>query len=247
MKHRIMAILQKVVGLENYYFLFACFKIYALNWDSRKRTYNYFVKLLEPHYNVLIAGGFIGITTIPIAKQCYSGRSYVFEPVLLNFNVLERIKKYFKFQHIKISNGALGNIPQALKIKTPILNGAVYNGMSHLEHLDYLDTSTYIENTTQIYNGDAFFKEEKLALQAIKLVAENYEWEIYNGLQETILKDRPIIYTELWDKMNRDKIFQLFNDWDYSIFILDEQNNLILYNSSLHLTKFFILKPNHKQ
>jgi FkbM family methyltransferase len=242
-----MAFLQKLIGLENYYFIFSCFKIYTLTFDSRKRTYNYFVKLLSPHYNVMVAGGFIGITTIPIAKRCHLGKTLVFEPVKLNFNVLERVAKYFKAKNIVATNAALGLEEKELKIKTPILNGAVYNGMSHLEHLDYLDTDQYIEDVTKIYNGDKFFETQNMPLHAIKLVAENYEFEIYNGLLNTITKHQPLIYTELWDKVNRTKIFNFFESLKYAIFILDDQNNLIPYNSEMHNTKFFILKPSNNQ
>jgi FkbM family methyltransferase len=239
-----MALLQRLVGLNNYYFFFSCFKIYTLNFDSRKRTYNYFVQFLEPHYNVLIAGGFIGITTIPIAKQCNKGQTYVFEPVKLNFKVLERVKIYFNTKHVNIYNAALGHEAKTLKIKTPVLNGAVYNGMSHLEHLDYLETQTYIEDVTEIRNGDAFFSAQNEPLHAIKLVAENYEFEIYNGLMQTIITDKPLIYTELWDKANRDKIFKLFETLKYQVYILDAEKKLIPFQSKIHQTKFFILKPN---
>jgi FkbM family methyltransferase len=246
MKSKIMAFLQRIIGLENYYFIFACFKIYTLAFDSRKRTYNYFVKLLEPHFNVMVAGGFIGITTIPIAKRCKSGKTLVFEPVKLNFNVLKRVAKYFKTQNTVVTNAALGFEEKELKIKTPILNGAVYNGMSHLEHLDYLDTNQYIEDTTQIYNGDNFFESQNIPIHAIKLVAENYEFEIYKGLLRTITKFQPLIYTELWDKVNRDKIFNFFESVQYAIFILDDQNKLTPFKSEIHDTKFFVLKPSNQ-
>jgi FkbM family methyltransferase len=245
MKSRVMAFLQRLIGLENYYFIFSCFKIYTLAFDNRKRTYNYFVKLLPPHFNVMVAGGFIGITTIPIAKRCHSGKTLVFEPVKLNFNVLNRVAKYFKADNIVSTNAALGLEEKELKIKTPVLNGAVYNGMSHLEHLDYLDTDQYIEDITAIYNGDKFFEAHNMPLHAIKLVAENYEFEIYNGLLRTITKYQPLIYTELWDKVNRIKIFNFFKSLKYTIFILDDQNKLIPYNSEIHNTKFFILKPSN--
>jgi FkbM family methyltransferase len=243
MKSKVMAFLQRLIGLENYYFIFSCIKIYTLAFDSRKRTYNYFVKLLDPNANVIVAGGFIGITTIPIAKKCHLGKTIVFEPVKLNFNVLNRVAKYFKTQNIVSTNAALGFEEKELKIKTPILNGAVYNGMSHLEHLDYLDTDHYIEDITKIYNGDKFFENQNIPLHAIKLVAENYEFEIYNGLLHTITKFQPLIYTELWDKANRKKIFNFFESLKYAIFILDDQNILIPYSSEIHNTKFFILKP----
>ncbi len=243
MKHRIMAFFQKVLGLETYYFIFSCIKIYTLNFDSRKRVYNYFVKLLEPHYNVMVAGGFIGITTAPIAKQCKNGSIFVFEPVKLNVSVLKRIQRFFKLSKLTITHAALGNEEKTLKIKTPILNGAVYNGMSHLEHLDYLDTNHYIEDTIEIINGDRFFAEKKIQLHAIKLVAENYEWEIYNGLYQTIVKDRPIVYTELWDALNRSKIVDFFAQLNYNIYILDQKMTLQSYDGAKHDTKFFILKP----
>jgi FkbM family methyltransferase len=244
MKSKIMAFLQRTIGLENYYFIFSCFKIYTLSFDNRKRTYNYFVKLLAPNFNVMVAGGFIGITTIPIAKRCHLGKTLVFEPVKLNYNVLIRIAKYFKSQNVVVTNAALGLEEKELKIKTPILNGAVYNGMSHLEHLDYLDTDQYIEDITQIYNGDTFFEKQNMPIHAIKLVAENYEFEIYNGLINTITNYQPLIYTELWDAANRIKIFNFFESLKYAVFILNDQNHLIPYNSEMHNTKFFILKPN---
>jgi FkbM family methyltransferase len=246
MKNRIMSFLQKLAGLENYYFYFSCFKIFTLNLDKRKRAYNFFVKLLSQNDTVLIAGGFIGITTIPIVKQCKFGHIYVFEPVVLNVKVLERIKRFFNSKQLTITHGALGDVEKELVIKTPIINGAVYNGMSHLENLDYLSTKDYIEGKTKVYKGDQFISQYNIKLNAIKLVAENFEFEIYQGLIETIKRDRPLIYTELWDLVKRTQIFDFFQTLNYQVYILNEQNHLASFKKDIDLTKFFILIPQEK-
>jgi FkbM family methyltransferase len=241
MKHKIMFIMQKLFGLQRYYFLFALYKIKTLRWGGQKREYHYFVSTIKEHENILLAGGFIGITSVPIAQKCINGKLVVIEPVKMNFEVLNKVLQYFKIKNTITLNAALGLEEQKMAMRTPVYNGAVYNGESFSGHLHYDFVVDYIENETQVVKGDRILEQHHIKLDAIKLVAENFEFDIFNGLELCLKRDKPRIYTELWDVENRNRIFQYLKNLNYKVEVLNENNQLVAFDENKYKDRYFFL------
>lgn len=88
LKHFAIRNLNKILGFENYLFIFSIFKIKTLNLDKRKKEYVYFSNLFPSDSNILILGANTGITTIPVAKNVRDGKVFAIEPVPENYSTL---------------------------------------------------------------------------------------------------------------------------------------------------------------
>ena len=91
---------------------------------------------------------------------------------------------------------------------------------------------------------DVFLNENYLGLPitAIKLDVENFEYFVLDGGKQTIIKHRPIIYTELWENENRDKCFNFIRNLNYSIKVL-QNNELVDFDKKIHTTQNFFFIP----
>ncbi|MEM6802034.1 MAG: FkbM family methyltransferase, partial [Bacteroidota bacterium] len=110
MKKGIQAFLQRILGFENYLFVFSLFKIYTLKWDGQDKEgdFNFFLTLLKAEDKVLDIGANIGIMSALIAKKCKNGKVFAFEPIPQNCKALNRIKKFLGLQNIALRPIALG-------------------------------------------------------------------------------------------------------------------------------------------
>lgn len=239
-KRKIQAILQRLLGFERYLFVFSCFKILTLRWDKKEGDFNHFLRMLPRDGCVLDIGANVGIMSVLLAWNCKDGIVYAFEPVPVNFRALRRVLRFFRIRNVRTFELALGAESAEIELMMPIMEGVRMQGLSHVRHDSIIpfDAPHAFHRALQVRLDD-IPDFQSLKIHGIKLDVENYERFVLAGGMEILKRDKPLIYTELWDNENRYACFDLLKSLGYSNYVL-EQGRLIPYHTGLqHCQNFF--------
>jgi FkbM family methyltransferase len=238
-KNKVKLFLQKVLGFNNYLFLFSIYTIKRLYNNKHEVEFLYFLSILPSDKTLLDIGANIGIMTVPLAQKAINGKVYSFEPMPQNIIALQRVIKYYKLKNVTLFETALGNEPGELKMVMPIINNVKMQGLSHVvdennpeegEHFTLpvkrLDDIVELQNTESI--------------GGIKIDVENFEFEVLSGAKQLLLKHKPPIYCELWDNEKRTRtIDYLTNQIGYQVKIYDGEK-LVPFTKQ-DVTNFFFV------
>ncbi len=245
MKKLIQRILQKILGFDRYLFIFANFKIRTFKGDKKEGDFFYFLNLLDPSSTALDIGSNIGITTVHLSERVAKGVVHSFEPVIPNFTTLEKVVAHHKCQNVHLYDFALGNENGEIEMIMPVVQDVNMQGLSHVVHEDLTDFNEGKKFRAKIKRLDdlEFLKDNPI--EGIKLDVENFEYFVLVGGKNLIVRDRPIIYCELWDNENRQKCFQFMKELKYEIKVLNN-NDLVLFDPAKHKKQnfFFIYSSN---
>ena len=210
-------LLQHVLGLNNYLFIFSLFKIYTLKFTNQERGVTNILHSLSPDATVLEIGANIGILTIMMAKRCNKGIVHAIEPVPQNFHTLQRMVKFFNLENIRLYNLALGDEKKQIQMILPENNGARLQGLSHVVHPDLNDFNEGSIYPVQQERLDDLHEIISNRINVIILDVENYESFVLAGGKETINKWHPIILCEMWDNENRVRCMKIMQDLNYEV------------------------------
>lgn len=238
MKDKLIRILHLIFGWENYLFVFTVFKIRTLALDKRKKDYLFFTKQFAPDANIMIIGACTGITTVPVAQQVPQGKVIAFEPVPANYKTIERALRYFKLRNVQLLQLALGDANGSIEMVLPVLGKTKKQGYAHVLDASITEYNEGIRFPVPLKKLDDIQEISTLSIRGLKVVAENYEKQIFTGAKEFILKNRPLIYCELWDNPKRKEVLQLVRSWGYVVMINDS-DKLVPYDPAVHKEKFF--------
>ncbi|HAN19072.1 MAG: hypothetical protein A2X13_02745 [Bacteroidetes bacterium GWC2_33_15] len=237
-KNSIKFILQKILGLKNYLFLFSLFMIKKLVWDKRERAFIKFIELVKNEGNVIDIGANIGVMTYHFARKLPDTTVHSFEPVPVNYNNLLTIKQKFKLNNVILYNCALGDKNREEQIIMPCLSGVYFPGLSHIVKGNMQEKGNkYSVQVKRLDEIDGFLK---MPVTAIKLDVENYEYEVLYGAEKIISKNRPLIYCELWEGENRQKSIDVLYKHNYSVFVW-QCNKLVLFDGKSREQNFFFI------
>ncbi|MFN6943421.1 MAG: FkbM family methyltransferase [Cytophagaceae bacterium] len=244
MKNYIKYFLQKILGFENYLFLFSLIKIRTLELDRKENDFLYFLNMIPNKGIVLDIGANIGIMTVKLAKRLPNAKIIAFEPVHHNLSTLKKISTYFNLKNVKILDIALGNEEGMVKMVMPVMGSVKMQGLSHVLHSSIKDFNEGETFDVPIKKLDTLpeLVLNSEPLTAIKLDVENFEYFVLKGGEERIKKDRPVIYTELWENENREQCFEFVKNLGYSIQVL-QKNKLVQFNPEKHKTQNFFMVP----
>jgi len=217
MKKMLQSFLQKLLGFENYLFLFAKTKISYLKGRAYEAEFFEFMNLI-PNGTILDIGANIGITTVPLAKKFPGAKIHCFEPIPANNAALKRIVKHYKLTNVQLHEVALGEEPGTLKLVVPIIKGVRMQGLSHV----YVEGQNDEWNTGDIYNIPVLKLDDIPELQAEKTIAaikidvENFEYYVLKGGTQLLQRHKPIIYCELWPNERRAMVMNLLAGIGYT-------------------------------
>jgi FkbM family methyltransferase len=245
MKSFIKRILQGILGFDNYLVIFSWFKVHTLSMDRKEGDFIYFLKLIPSGGILLDIGANIGIMTVHFAKEIPDSEIFAFEPVPENIKSLKKIVKFFGLKNVRIFECALGNSEGEIEMVMPVLDKVRMQGLSHVVDPTILKYNEGERYKVPIHCLDNINEIKTLTkpITAIKIDAENYEYWVFEGAEQTILKHRPVIYCELWENDHRRKCLELIRSFNYEIKVL-VSGDLQVYNPSIHksLNFFFIPK-----
>lgn len=81
-----------------------------------------------------------------------------------------------------------------------------------------------------------------IKIDVIKIVAENFEFQIFEGAKKIIENNKPLIYFELWDNDRRNMVLGLIIKYNYNVFYR-KGNALIPFDKNNYSGKNFFFKP----
>jgi 2-polyprenyl-3-methyl-5-hydroxy-6-metoxy-1,4-benzoquinol methylase len=76
-------LLQRLLGLEGYLYVFSVFKINTLRYDKKENQFFFFMDQLPEKGTVLDVGANIGIMSVPLAKRFPQTQVIAIEPIHL--------------------------------------------------------------------------------------------------------------------------------------------------------------------
>ena len=244
MKVLLKKLLQGLLGFDNYLFVFSIFTISALRWNKKEGDFLHFLKLIPNNGVVLDIGANIGIMSVHLARKLNHSRIFAIEPIPNNLNALQRIIRFYHLNNIEILNFALGNEDGQIEMVMPVVDEVKMQGLSHVVHesIDEFNEGSKFNVEVKKLDNIPELNSEASQINAIKMDVENFEYFVLEGGKELIIKNRPIIYTELWENENRDKCFNFISELNYSIKVL-ENKELVKFIPEKHQTQNFFFIP----
>lgn len=245
MKTFVKYILQKILGLKTYLYVFALFIIVKLKWDKNEKDFFRFLELIPDDGIILDLGANIGVTSYHLSKKKPNSTIFSFEPLTLNMDTLKRVKKRFNLKNIKEFQVAVGNKQGNLEMVMPVINDVPMHGLSHVIHEENTEFNSGLKYKVAVVCLDEFkpLIEAKKRVTALKIDVENFEYFVLKGGEKMIAKNRPIIYCELWDNINRKKCIDLLNNLGYSTLVLQKKDLVPFEKATVEKHNFFFL-PN---
>ena len=244
MKTFIKYILQKLMGLNTYLYVFALFVIVKLHWDKKEKDFFHFLKLFGDGGIILDLGANIGATSYHFARKFPKSTIFSFEPLKVNMDILRKIKLKFGLSNIREYEMAVGDKNGTAEMVMPVISDVKMHGLSHI-----IDEGNNLENDGIRYKVQIICIDDLAALKdpsnrvtAIKIDVENFEYYALKGAEKVIGMHRPVIYCELWENDNRKKCIELLNNLKYSAFIL-RKNDLVLYDKAKNEKHNFFFLP----
>lgn len=244
MKNTIKYILHKLLGFKNYLFVFSLFKIYTLKRDKNEKDFFQFLKLIPENTAILDIGANIGIMTVHLAHSVKNATIYCFEPIPTNIETFKRIVKHFNLKNVHLYEIALGNSEGEVEMVMPIINSVKMQGLSHVIHNSIKENNVgeRYKVPLKMLDNIETLKHISQRISAIKIDVENFEFFVLEGARNLLIKNKPIVYAELWDNANRQQCFNLFNTLNYTTYIV-AGGKLTVFDPAMQKTQNFIFIP----
>ena len=175
MKTFVKYILQKILGLKTYLYVFALFIIVKIRFDKKEKDFFYFLQLIPDDGIILDLGANIGVTSYHLARKLPNSTIFSFEPLTLNMDTLKRIKKRFNLSNVNEFQVAAGDKPGTLEMVMPVINNVPMHGLSHVIHEDNTEFNSGLKYKVPVICLDEFspIPETKKKITALKIDVEN--------------------------------------------------------------------------
>jgi FkbM family methyltransferase len=242
MKNLAKQILQKILGYHNYLFIFSLYIIHTLKFQKKERDFLHFLQLLPKSKSVLDIGANIGVMSYYLSKHSYVSKVYAFEPQCDNLVVLKKIINHFKLKNVEVFDFALGDTNGKIQMVLPVQGKTKLHGLSHVCHESISEFNTGLKYDVDIKKLDDIDVVLKDEIGGVKLDVENFEYFVLKGGEALLKRDKPIIYTELWDNQNRVQCIQFLEEIGYKCKQFSN-GELLDYNSSSSKSQNFFFIP----
>jgi FkbM family methyltransferase len=240
LKSFLKLLFQKIFGFKNYLYLFSLFTINRLKYE---KEFLFFSNMIQDGGIILDIGANIGMMTAAIAQKLKASKVYAFEPIPENIKTLKRIVNHYKLDNVKVYEAALGEESGELKMIMPIINNVKMQGLSHVleEGADNTDNGNiYVVPVKKLDEIAELHTCGKIT--AIKIDVENFEYHVLKGGEQLLIKNKPVIYCELWSNERKKMTIDYLKDLGYQVKIFNN-NQFIDYVDQEAINFFFI--PSH--
>lgn len=242
LKSFVQRVLQRLLGYKRYLFVFSNYKIASLKKDKNEKDFFHFLEQLPPNANILDVGANIGIMTYHLCHKAKNGKVLAIEPEPSNLHVLNRIISDHGLTNVEVLPKAVGSENGKITMILPVVGKVKKQGLSHVKDKSIETFNEGEEFEVDMIRIDDLDFVQKHTIHGIKLDVENYEHQALSGCIETIKRDKPLIYTELWDNSNRLNCFNLMQELGYHIKVWDGKA-LATYKPDQHHTQNFFFIP----
>lgn len=241
-KDIIRTICQKLIGYNNYLFLFSRFTIRRIQSGKHEEEFIFFMGLLPEAGTILDIGANIGIMTVSIARKFPKAQVFAFEPIPNNIEALEKVVKHYSLGNVTLFKTALGEQTGELKMILPVVNNSKMQGLSHVVEDDGSINEKGMQYTVPVQKLDNIEALQTAAnITGIKIDVENFEYYVLKGGEAMLRKHMPVIYCELWDNDRRKLCMDYLTGLGYSIHIFDGKG-LVPFTGQPVINFFFVPK-----
>jgi len=241
LKTTIKQVLQKLLGFDNYLFIFSIFTIRRMSRNHHEEEFVHFMEMIPDKGAILDIGANIGIMTVSLARKFPHATVYSFEPMPQNLKALKRIINYFKLKNVRLFETALGEENGELTMVMPVLDKVKMQGLSHVvEGNDNDPLNQGLTFTVPVKKLDEITELQALpAIHAIKIDVENFEYPVLKGARALLVKHKPVIYCELWKNERRDLTLNYLKGLGYKVKVYDGKG-MVDYTSQ-DVTNFILV------
>ncbi len=216
LKNALKKLLQRMLGFKTYLTVFARYKILTLRKDANERDFFIFMSLLQGDGLILDIGANLGIMSWHLLHKFKKAEIWAFEPIPENNRVLRTVTEKFQSDRFRIYDIALGDKAGSTKMVLPEVDAVKMQGLSHVVHESIDDFNNGKQYDVEIDTLDNIVPTTT-RVEGIKLDVENFEYFVLKGGEGIIDRDKPLIYTELWDNENRLKCLEFIRSKGYSV------------------------------
>lgn len=228
--------LQKLLGFDNYLFLFSVITIGRLKNNRHEQEFLYFLNHINSEGLILDIGANIGITVVPLAQKYPQQQVYAFEPVPANLSALKRIIRFFRLTNVRLFEVALGNCAGELHMVMPVVSKVKMQGLSHVTDNPAEEAGLLFNVPVKVLDQMEELQDKKIA--AIKIDVENFEFEVLSGGADLLRKNKPFIYCELWNNEKKQKTIDLLEELGYKTMFF-QGKSLVPYTDQSDVLNYF--------
>ena len=233
-------LLQKLLGFDRYLFVFSIFTISRFRLFKYDQEFYHFLKMIPEEGNIMDIGSNIGITAVPMARRVSAGKLFCFEPIPQHIKTLKKITKRYQLSNITIFETALGETNGELTMVMPVVRQVKYQGYSQVVEKESDRIKGDLYTVPVIRLDELHVLHEFPKINAIKIDVENFEYRVLKGAENLLMRDKPIIFCELWDNEKRFlTINYLVKNLGYQVRVF-EKNKLVEYKGQQTFHFYFI-------
>jgi FkbM family methyltransferase len=238
-KDIIRTICQKLIGYNQYLFLFSLFTIRRIKSGRHETEFIFFMGMIPSEGTILDIGANIGIMTVSLARRFPDAAVFAFEPIPNNITALEKVVNHFELKNVQLFKTALGEESGELKMILPVVNNAKMQGLSHVIE-DTSGNEKGIQFTVPVQKlDDMDTLQQQKNITAIKIDVENFEYPVLKGGEMLLRKHMPLIYCELWDNEKRKLCMDYLKGLGYAICIFNGKE-LVPFTGQPVINFFFV-------
>ncbi len=202
-------------------------------------------RLIKPGQSILDVGGNIGFHSVSLGLEFPTSKFYAFEPIPKTFSYLKKHVEINNLNNVSVHNFGFSNEEKDLTF-------FFYPEGSGNASSANLSEKENVQNITcHVSTIDKYVKENSLNVDFIKCDVEGAELFVFQGAQETLTSQKPIVFAEIlrkWSKkFNYDpnEIFNLFYKLGYKAYTA-KGSQLIPFEKMTENTienNFFFIDP----
>lgn len=232
--------LQGILGFDRYLSIFARYKIKSLKVDRNEKDFFVFLDLLPDTGLVLDIGANLGIMTWHLLHGLKKAKVWAFEPIPDNLRVLKKVLSPEKQPRLKIFGLALGAEAGKTTMVLPEVDDVLMQGLSHVVHESIEEFNDGREYEVEIDTLDNLIKSDN-PVSGIKLDVENFEYFVLKGGEEMLRRDKPVVYTELWENENRRRCMDFMEELGYEVKVFTKGELVPFASDSYGGQNFFFI------
>jgi FkbM family methyltransferase len=241
LKQLIRKLAHRMLGFDNYLFLFSWISGLRMRFTGTEKEFRYFVGLLPESGAILDIGANIGIMSVALAKRRPNSLIYAFEPMPANLKALKRILRYYGLKQVQVMPWALGNQNGLVEMLMPVVDQTMMQGYSHVIEPQHA-AQPGARCTVPMHRLDDIAELKEINhISAIKIDVENHEYFVLKGGECLIRQHQPVIYCELWNDQRRVDCIRLLEGLGYRTMVY-QQDVLVDFADQPVVNFFFIPK-----
>lgn len=217
MKLLAKSLLQGLLGFHGYLVTHAVFVALTLRFRRNEGAILRFISMLRHDTTVLDIGANVGTMTLLFARRCPEGKVYAFEPIPENYRAASALLRLFRIRNARLFDFGLSDAEGKVEMIMPSDGNVRLEGLSHV--VDAATHESGTRYTVRLARLDDLPELQSIKIGAMKIDVENHEQYVLRGARETIARDRPLIYCELWEGENKRACFELLAELGYAPYV----------------------------